>query len=349
LSSGLSKYPGIAVAVALLCGAVVQADAAEFYQGKQIRLIVSTPPSGAYDAFARLMAPVFADHIPGHPSIFVENMGGSAGLQAANYLANSAPKDGTVIGAVQNNIPTAPLLIPENAKFDADAFLWIGSITSDPFIGYVWGASKLQTYEDAKKQQSIMGAPAVRSYSAQMAQISNALFGTRFKIVIGYTGSNEVKLAMERGEIDGTFGNSWSSLKTQDPDWISEHKIRIITQFSLKADRELSDVPMFLDQAKTEDDRQMLELLQVQQVFAKPYLAPPGIPADRLAILRKAFDDTINDPKFLGEAKNMKLDVLDPMSGEELAALIAKVSKTSPVIIKRVKDIFDAPQKEVKQ
>ena len=343
------KRTDMAIALALFIGLAAPANAADFYQGKQICLIVSTTASGAYDAYARLMAQFLADNISGHPAIFVQNMGGSSGLQAANYLATSAPKDGTVIGAVESNIPVAPLFLPEIAKFDANDFAWIGSITSDPFIAYVWGTSKLQTYEDAKKMQFIMGASAARSYSAQMAQVSNVLFGTKFKIVLGYSGSDEVKLAMERGEIDGTFGNSWSSLKTQEPEWISEHKIRIITQFGLKPHPELADVPMFFDQAKNDEDRRLLELLEIQQDFAKPYLAPPGIPADRLAILRKAFDGTLKDPKLLGGRQ--KFEFRHPRSSEreELAALVAKVSKTSPAVVKRAKDIFDRLQTDQKR
>jgi tripartite-type tricarboxylate transporter receptor subunit TctC len=302
----LMKRAGMAIVVALVMGIAAPANAADFYQGKQIRLIVSTTPSGGYDTFARLMAPYFAEHIPGHPGIFVQNMAGGAGLQATNYLANGAPRDGTVIGAVENNIPTASLLIPDLAKFDVNDFAWIGSITSDPYIAYVWGASKLQTYEDAKRMQAIIGASAVRSYGVQMAQISNVLFGTKFKIVVGYSGSDEVKLAMERGEIDGTFGNAWSSLKTEEPTWITEHKIRIIAQFGLEPHPDLAGVPMFFDQAKNDDDRQLLELTEVQQDYAKPFLAPPGIPAYRLTVLRQAFVDTLNDPRFLKDVKNLR-------------------------------------------
>lgn len=333
------------LAMIAILGAAAGARAADFYQGKQIRLVVSTPPSGAYDIYARTMAPVFATHIPGKPAVYVENMGGSAGMQASNYLANGAPRDGLVIGAVQNNIPTAPLLSPDIAKFDASAFLWIGSISSDPFIGYVWKDSKLQTYEQAKTQESIMGAPAVRSFSGQMALISNQIFGTKFKLVIGYPGSNEVKLAMERGEIDGTFGNSWNSVKTQAADWIRNGKLRVITQFGLKAHPDLASVPLFIDQAKTPEDRALLELLAIQQVFAKPYLAPPGVPADRVAILRAAFADTMKDPAFLDAMKKINLDVLDALDGEAVAALVTKANATPAAIVKRATDIFDAPQK----
>lgn len=342
------KFAVLAAIVGLITGIAVPSNAADFYQGKQIRLIVSTTPSGGYDTFARLLAPYFAERIPGHPGIFVQNMAGGAGLQATNYLANGAPRDGTVIGAVENNIPTASLLNPDLAKFDVNDFGWIGSITSDPFIAYVWSGSKLQTYEDAKRMQAIIGASAVRSYGVQMAQISNVLFGTKFKIVVGYSGSDEVKLAMERGEIDGTFGNAWSSLKTEEPDWIKEHKVRIIAQFGLEPHPDLADVPMFLDQAKNDDDRQLLELTEVQQDYAKPYLAPPGLPAERLAILRKAFVDAVNDPRFLKDVENLNLEVRDPLGGEELAAMIAKVSRTSPTIVKRARDIFDRLQTDEK-
>ena len=333
--------------VALTVGAL-PAKSADFYQGKQIRLIVSTNAAGAYDTYGRLMAQFMPVHIPGHPAMIVQNMGGSSGLQATNYLANGAPKDGTVIGAVEANIPVAPLLLPENAKFDANAFAWIGNITSDPFIGYVWATSKMQTYEDAKTAQFIMGAPAARSYSAQMAQVSNVMFGTKFKIVVGYSGSSEVKLAMERGEIDGTFGNAWSSLKADQPEWITQHKVRIVTQFGLERHPDLPDVPMFLDQAKTDEDRQLLELLAAQQEFAKPYLAPPGTPAARLAILRKAFDETLKDSEFTQALKAIHLDILRPLTGDELAASVAKVSRTPPAVAKRARDMLDLLQTDEK-
>jgi tripartite-type tricarboxylate transporter receptor subunit TctC len=330
-----------AIGLALLIGFAAPASAADFYQGKQIRLIVSTGASGAYDTYGRLIVQFMPDHIPGHPAMFVENMAGSSGLQATNYLANTAPKDGTVIGAVEANIPTAPLFLPENAKFVADDFAWIGNIAADPFIGYVWATSKMKTYEDAKSTQFLMGAPDARSYSAQMVRVSNILFGTKLKLIAGYSGSNEVKLAMERGEIDGTFGNAWSSLKADKPEWVAQHKIRIVMQFGLEPHPDLTDVPLFVDQAKNEEDRQLLELLAAPQVFAKPYLAPPGTPAERLAILRKAFDDTLNDPRFRQAAENVHLGVYKPLNGEELAAAVARVSSTPAAIVKRAKDMLD--------
>jgi tripartite-type tricarboxylate transporter receptor subunit TctC len=268
-------------------------------------------------------------------------MGGSGGLQAANYMFNIAEKDGTAIGAMENNIPTAPILLPENAKFDAAAFGWIGSITSDPFIGIVWHESKMQKYEDAKTQQFLMGAPAARSFSAQMPSISNDLFGTKFKLIIGYGGSDAVKLAMERGEIDGTFGNAYSSLKVQAPAWITEKKVRIVMQFGLKKHPDLQDVPLFIDQAKTEADKEMLQLLLSPQEFARTYLVPPGVPAERLTVLRRSFDATLKDPKYLEAMKKANLEVANPMTGEELQPLVAQVAKTPAEVAKRTKEILD--------
>ncbi|HWG06058.1 MAG TPA: tripartite tricarboxylate transporter substrate-binding protein [Beijerinckiaceae bacterium] len=337
-----------AVLAIAAAASALPARSADFYQGKQIRLIVGTTAAGAYDAYGRLIAQFMPAHIPGHPAMIVENMGGSSGLQAANYLANGAPKDGTVIGAVEANTPVAPLLLPENAKFDANAFAWIGNITSDPFIGYVWATSKMQTYEDAKTAQFIMGAPTARSYSAQMALVSNVMFGTKFKLVAGYTGSNEVKLAMQRGEIDGTFGNGWGSLKADDPDWITQHKVRIVTQFGLERHPDLPDVPMFIDQAKTDADRQLLTLLSAQQEFAKPYLAPPGTPVDRLAILRRAFDDTLSDPAFRQAVAAIHLDIYKPMNGDELTASVANVSRTPADIAKRARDMLGLMRTDAK-
>jgi tripartite-type tricarboxylate transporter receptor subunit TctC len=315
------------------------AQAADYYQGRQIRLIVSTPAGSAYDTYARLIQKFMPEHIPGRPAIVVQNMEGSSGLQAANYLANGAPRDGTVIGAVEANIPTAPLFFPGNAKFDSTQMNWIGSITSDPFIGFTFN-SRLRTYEQARQETFIMGAPSARSYSAQMPQVSNALFGTKFKLIVGYAGSEAVKLAMERGELDGTFGNAWSDLKAQRPGWIAERKVNILTQFALKRHPDLPDVPLFIDQAKTLEDKELLTMLAAPQEWAKPYVAPPGTQQEPLTILRAAFSATVMDRRFVDATHTAGLDVYAPLDGEALARLVTQLANTPPAFVKRARDML---------
>ena len=330
---------------ALLPGAATApagaADAVEaFYKGRQIQLIVSTAPGGAYDAFARLMVQYLPAYIPGHPSFVVQNMNGANGLTATNHLANIAARDGTVIASVQSNIPTSQILAPAGVHFDANKLSWIGSITKDIFVGYVWHDAKVKTYEQAKTDVAIMGGQGVGAATIDFAIVSNALFGTKFKIITGYGSSGETKLAMERRELDGTFGNGWTSLKIDQKDWLTEGKIRIFIQHGFAPHRELPDVPLFIDQAKNPPDRQVLELLLARQETNKPYLAPPGVPADRLNALRRAFDATVADPKFRAAADKANLAIDGPMTGEALAAMVARISATPPEVPRRIERIF---------
>ncbi len=331
---------GIASGLALSAGVMGATAAAEgpedFYKGKQIRLIVSTDSGGAYDAYARLMAPILKDHIPGHPAIIVQNMPGASGLKTANYIATAAPRDGTVIASTHSSVPAAPLTSPAAASFDAQRLSWIGSITSDPFIGYVWHTARVKSLEDARTTEVIMGGVSVGSASVDLAIMAKEMFGLKFKIVTGYKASNDVKLAMERGEIEGTFANGWSSIKAAEPEWLADKRIRIIVQHGFRKHPELPDVPLIFDLARNEADHQALVFMLARQQAAKPYFAPPGIPAERLAILRRAFDATVRDPRFVALASKAGVTLDDPMTGEELAVLVAKVSQTPAAVVGRV-------------
>ena len=331
----------VVCAVSVLAPAVVSAAETDFYKGKTVQLVVSTGPGGAYDTFARLMSEHWPRHIPGNPNIIVQHMPGASGLKAAGYMYSIAAKDGLVVAATHSNIPTAPLLSPEEAKFDATKFSYIGSITKDPYVGYVWHTAPIKTYEEALTIPSVMGSSSARSAGIQYALLSNAFVGTKFKLVIGYPNSPDVKLAMEKGEIDGTFGNGWGSLRTGEPEWIRDKKIRVIIQHGFKRHRDLPDVPRMIEFVKNADDRQALELVMAIQEFAKPYFAPPGIPPERLAILRKAFDAVIKDPKFLADVARMHLEVDDPLTGQELTELVAQVNKTPLAVNKRIEAIYD--------
>jgi tripartite-type tricarboxylate transporter receptor subunit TctC len=324
--------------VALLAGAEGPAaadDTTPFYRGKQIRLIVSTDVGGAYDTYARLMAQVLKDHIPGNPTIVVQNMPGASGLKTANYIATTAPRDGTVIAGTHSSILTTQLTSP-GASFEATKLSWIGSVTTDPFVGYVWHTAPIRSLEDTRTTEVIMGGVSVGSAGVDYAIVARDLFGLKLKIVTGYKASNDVKLAMERGEVQGTFANGWSSIKNAEPEWLRDHKIRIIVQHGFRKLPELPDVPLFIDLAQNESDRQALVFLLARQEAAKPYFAPPDIPAERLAILRRAFDATVHDPKFAALAAKANVALDGPMTGDEVATLVAKVAQTPPAVIQRI-------------
>jgi tripartite-type tricarboxylate transporter receptor subunit TctC len=328
------------VAIAAPCRGAAAAEE-NFYKGKDIHLVISTAPGGVYDTFGRLIARFLPAHLPGRPTIIVHNMPGASGLKATNYLYNNAPRDGTVIAGVHNGIPTAPFEEPKQAHFDVDKLSWIGSISEDPFVGYVWHTAPVETFEDAKRIELVMGNSSINSMGAKMAILSNAVFGTRFKLVVGYQDASQVKLALEKGEVQGTFANSWGDLKTQQPDWIRDRKVRIIIQDGYRRDPDLPDVPLIIDQARTQADRQALDLMLERQRFARPYLAPPGVPAERLKQLRRAFDATMRDPGFVAGAQAARLAVDHPMTGEELTQEVARLAATPPAVMERLAKLFE--------
>jgi tripartite-type tricarboxylate transporter receptor subunit TctC len=329
-----------AIATVAPCRVALPAET-DFYQGKQIRLIISSAPGGVYDTYGRLIARFMPAHLPGRPAVIAQNIPGASGLKATNYLYNKAPRDGTVIAGVHNGIPTAPLEEPRQAHFKVNKLSWIGSISEDSFVGYVWHTSPAQTYEDAKKFEVVVGSASINSMGAKMAIVSNAFFGTKFKLVIGYEDASRVKLALERGELQGTFANSWGDLKTQQPDWIRDKKVTIIIQHGYRKEPDLPDVPQIVDQIKNDDDRQALDLLLERQRFARPYLAPPDIPPERLGALRRAFDATMKDPDFVKAVKAARLTVDNSMTGEQLTKEIERLSATPAAVMERLSRLFD--------
>lgn len=311
-------------------------NAQDFYKGRQIRVIVSTDAGGAYDTYARLLAQVIREHIPGAPTVIVQNMPGAGGIKTGNYIYGSAPRDGTVIAATHTGTPFAALTSPEAVTFDAEKLSWIGSITGDPYVGYVWHTAPIRTLEDTRTTELILGGTTTGSLGNDLVVVARGILGLKLKLVSGYKGSNDVKLAMERGEVQGTFANAWSSLRTAEPEWLKDGKIRVIVQHGFKKLPDLPDVPLLLDFARNDADREALSFMLARQQAAKPYFAPPGVPAERLAILRRAFAETIRDPKFVALAKQAGLSLEDPMTGDELAALVSRVAKTPASVIERV-------------
>jgi tripartite-type tricarboxylate transporter receptor subunit TctC len=328
-------------AAALTLATAASADAqsvADFYRGKNIDLIISTSVGTGYDTLGRVIADHFANHIPGKPHIVVRNQAGAGGLTTANYVYNIAAKDGSVLASVQNPVPFTPLFGEPQARFDALKMNYIGSANSEVGLAFVWKTSKIQTIEDAMQTESLMGATGGGSTSAFQGRAMNAFIGTKFKIISGYPGSTEAFLAVERGEVDGYPSVFWSTLKSTKPDWLRDHSIRLLVQLALEKHPELPDVPLVLDYAKTPEDRQALELIFAPQLPGRPFIAPPGIPAERLTALQDAFMATLKDPAFLAEAKKRDIEI-QAKSGAEVRDFVARIYQTPKDIVERVNKV----------
>jgi tripartite-type tricarboxylate transporter receptor subunit TctC len=331
----------LALAALLLANApaLAQEDVAAFFKGKTLRLIVGIGVGSGYDINARLLARYMAAHIPGQPTIIVQNQPGAGSLTMTNALYNAGPFDGTVMGASFNGMPTTPLLQPTGARFDPVKLNWLGSTNRETQAMYVWHTAPAQVLEDARAKEIVMGAQAPGSTQFDYPVLANKLFGFKFKVVTGYESTPKIHLAMESGEVHGTIAN-WSTLKAINPGWIADKKIRIIAQWALKKNPELADVPLFLDLAKTDAERAALELMLARLEYGRPFFLPPNVPAPRLEALRRAFDATMKDPAYLAEADKLKIEV-DPLSGEQVAALVEQVSRTPADTVARVRTAME--------
>lgn len=311
-----------------------------FYKGKVIRIVVPTPSGGLFDSYSRMLAQHMPRHLAGAPTITLQHMPGAAGIVSANYMANLAPRDGTVIAAAYSATMTAPLLTPDAAKFDMRTLAWVGSVSRDPFVAYVWSTARAKTLADLKTHEMLVGGTAVGSATVDNAILARQLFGLKLKVVTGYAGTAEINLAMQRGEIEGTFGVAWNSLKSNSAAWLKDRQVLIVTQFGRERHPELPDVPAFLELAKTDTERQALDLYLSRQDYSRPYYAPPGLPPPRLTALRRAFDATVRDPAFLAEASKSKAPVDGPATGEVMAAAAERIAATSPAVVKRITEMF---------
>jgi tripartite-type tricarboxylate transporter receptor subunit TctC len=312
-------------AVTLLTVAAPQAraqSAASFYAGKILRFIVPDGVGGGYDAYARLLARHLADHIPGRPRIVTENLPGASGLVATNWLYNLAPRDGSVIGSTYNTLLTDPLLGDMAAKYDPTRFKWIGSITTQYNACMVWGASSIKTIEDATKRDVRVSTAGLTGNSAKLPLMLNVLLGTKFKVIAGYTTSG-MRLAVERGEVEGICGIPYDTYAAANPEWLEDNKIRFILQTGPKRAKALPDVPLLVDYVKDPLQRAALTVLNVNADAGRPQMLPPGVPDYLVEALRTAFDDTMRDPQFLADAQRMRI-VPEPMTGAAIEAEIKR-------------------------
>jgi tripartite-type tricarboxylate transporter receptor subunit TctC len=345
-SSLLSRHLTAMLAGALAWSVgLAAADAADFYKGKQLTIIVGSSSGGGYDTYGRAISRHIGRFLPGHPTVLVQNMPGAGSVKATNYLYNVAPKDGTVIAAVFSGIPAQPLIDPHGVQFDVRKFTWLGSAAQSTFVGYVWHTAPVQTLEQLKTQEMIVGSSG--GATREFPMISNAVLGLKFKIVEGYKGTNETGLAVERGEVQGDGGITWDSLEAQHFQWLQDKKIRVFVQYGSEPNPELKDVPLMLSLAKTKEDRQALNLEFSRGDFARPYIAPPSLPKDRVKELRTAFMDTMKDKAYIADAKKLHLDV-NAISGEKVDALIAELYQTPKSAVERVRKVIAAPVEKKK-
>ena len=313
---------------------------ADFYRGKTVDLMIGYSVGGGYDVYARLIAKHLGKHIPGNPVVTPKNMECAGSLRLANWLYNVAAKDGHVFGTIGRGTGFDPLLGSKQAQFDGTKFNWIGSANDEVSVCVVWnGRGKATKFDDLLTQELNVGGTGAAADTDQFPRIINGVLGTKMKIITGYPGGNDVNLALERGEVDGRCGWSWSSVKSTRANWMTDKKITILMQLSLAKHPDLPDVPLIVDLAKTEEQRQILKLIFARQALGRPYLAPPGVPAERVAILRKAFMDTMADKEFLAEAEKAQLEIT-PVAGEQIQKLVTEVYQTPPAIAHKAAEIL---------
>jgi tripartite-type tricarboxylate transporter receptor subunit TctC len=326
-----------AVAAALLlapAARVVAQSLADFFKSRNIDLYVGYSTGGAYDLYARVIGRHMGSHIPGNPTLVPRNMEGAGSLRLANYLYRVAPQDGSAIATIGRGIAFDPLLIGKGDQFDAQKFNWLGSANNEVSVCVAMKNSGINKFEDLFTKELTVGGTS--SDTDQFPRVLNGVLGTHFKIVEGYPGGNDVVLAMERGEVNGRCGWSWSSVKSTHKSWIDDKRMIVLVQLSLTKHPELPDVPLVMDFAKNDEQRQILKMVFARNVMGRPFLAPPNLPADRVAALRKAFMDTMVDKEFLAEADKAQLEI-NPVAGEDVEKLVKDVYATPEAVVAKAK------------
>ena len=316
-----------------LIGVAKAQSVADFYKRTSISLLVGSGVGGGFDAYARLLAVHMGRHLPGNPSIVVKNMPGATGLVAMNALYNTAPRDASTILASFNTVVLSSLYGDPNARFDPQKFGWIGSLGKQTGTCLTWHTTPIKTIEDARAQEVIVGATGFGSTPLMFPKLLNAMLDTRFKIVSGYSTAG-LRLAVERGEVQGICGIAWETHMASVPNWIIDKKVNFLVQLGLKESSHLPGVPLAIDLIKNPEDRQVFELLGIPQEFGRPFLAPPGVPADRLAALQTAFDEMLKDKAYLADAERAK-QFVDPLSAKEIEALIHRAYAAPKDIVAR--------------
>jgi tripartite-type tricarboxylate transporter receptor subunit TctC len=328
---------GTALALTLAAPAIAADSAEEFYKGKQIFLQIGTSTAGSYNLMGRAVANHMAKHIPGKPTIIVQNNPNTMVL--ANQFGNTTPRDGTVFGLFVNGMPTIPLIDPQSGKYDTRQMSFLGSPTRETHILVLWHTAKAKKLEDIFTTETTVAGEAPGTGPTDYPRLTNALIGTKFKLITGYQSSGERTLAMQRGEVDGQAGSSWSNVKTGYKDMLDKKEINIVGIFGFRTHPELPGVPLF-PLGKTEEDKQMFQLMYARQSYGRPFLLPPGVPADRVKALRDAFAATMKDPEFHAELAKLKLD-MDPVGWEELQKLTNDLFATPKPLVEKMAKLVE--------
>jgi tripartite-type tricarboxylate transporter receptor subunit TctC len=329
----------IALLASLPTAAMSQQSVEDFYRGKKLDMIIGYSSGGTYDLYARLVARYLGNYIPGKPLIVPRNMPGAGSRAAANWVYNIAPKDGTVLATADQSLSLQQAIGDKRINFDTTKLVYIGNPNIENNTTVAWAASGIKTLDDAKTREVTAGATG-GSTSSQYPKAMNALLGTKFKIVLGYPGGNDVNLALERGEVEVRGSNSWTSWKATRPDWITEHKINILVQIGLAKAPDLPDVPLLMDLAANDGDRQLLRVLSSSTHIGRPIFTAPGVPVERVDALRKAFDTMVHDPAFIQEAKREKFDI-DPTTGASMQQIVDEMMAIPKAQSERLKKIIE--------
>jgi tripartite-type tricarboxylate transporter receptor subunit TctC len=329
----------VALGAALLLWTTAASAQNDFYRGKTVTLVISSSAGGGYDVMGRTIARYLPKHIPGNPRVIVTNMPGAGGIGATNYLYRSAPKDGTFIGSVQNNLPFEPLLGTREAVYDPTKFNWLGSPSIEVGLVVVWKTAPVNTIQDLQRREITVGSSGANSTPSFYARLINETLKTKMKIVVGYPGQNEAYLAMERGEVDGFPSLFYNTLNATRPNWRTERNVKVILQYGLEKEPALPNVPSALDLVTNPEDKQLLQAGLAQVTMGRPYLMPPGVPQDRVAIMRKALEDTFKDTAFLADSNRLALGVDSPRTGPQIQQMLDEAYRMPPNIIARLRTL----------
>ena len=328
----------IAASFAAIIGAGTQASAQtaeEFYKGKTIDLVIGYPPGGSNDTWGRILARHLGKHVPGRPNVVPKNMPGAGSFLAVNQIFNVLPKDGTIIGIGAPTMALDEKLGSQGVRFKTAELNWIGRVDSLVNMVFMWKTSPVKTFADAQRIESTLSGTGAGSTVSIYPTVMNNVFGTKFKLIMGYRGSNEAMLAVERGEVEG-HSTSWTALKVAHPDWIENKSVTLLVQFAIKRHPDLPALPTAVDLARNDEERAILGAIMNASEVGTAFFTTPGVPAGRLTALRRAFDATMKDPEFLAETQKIKLGVT-PITGEELQKLVAEVSNLPPGLLEKVR------------
>ena len=314
----------------------------EFYRGKTIDFVIGYAPGGSNDVWGRLLSRHIGKHVPGKPSVVPKNMPGAGSFLAVNQIFNVLPKDGTIIGIGAPTMALDERLGSQGVRFKTAELNWIGRVDSLVNMVFMWKTSPVKTFADAQKIKSTLSGTGAGSTVSVYPTVMNNVFGTKFKLVMGYRGSNEAMLAVERGEVEG-HSTSWTALKVAHPDWARERSVSILVQFALRRHPELPDVPTAVELARNDEERTVLRAIMNASEVGTAFFTTPGVPADRLVALRRAFDATMTDPEFVAEVQKTRV-ALAPITGEELQKLVAEVSNLPPGLLEKVRTAYTTPR-----